>query len=210
VDYLLLDFNVSRYQDHRRQIEELAHMERDIVLTGIGGQGVQLAGSIIAKGAVRDGKYVSMLGVYGGEMRGGPSGSTLILGDAPVQAPPKVSLAWSIMSFHPKYWCQAEDKARAGTLVLYNCDLAGKEHANAIYRTVPVSATSIARGLGSEALASMVMVGAYLQITGLVSLDAVKQAMAVAIPAYRANRIEANAHAIDAGYNADLAQEDAA
>jgi Pyruvate/2-oxoacid:ferredoxin oxidoreductase gamma subunit len=185
-------------------------MERDIVLTGIGGQGVQLAGSIIAKGAVADGKFVSMLGVYGGEMRGGPSGSTLIIGDDPVQAPPKVSVAWSIMSFHPKYWCQAQSKARQSTLVLYNCDLAGNEHAGALYRAVAVPATTIARALGSEALAAMVMVGAYLRITGLVSMIAVKQEMAKAIPAYRANRIEANARAIDAGYSADSAQEHAA
>lgn len=178
-------------------------MERDIVLTGVGGQGVQLAATILARGAVRDGKYVSMLGVYGGEMRGGPTGSTLIVGDTPVQAPPKVSTAWSIMAFHPKFWGMVSDKASQGTLVIYNSDLSGDEHANAVYRGIGVPATRIARGLGSEQLASMVMVGAYLRITGMVDIEAVKQAMADSIPKYRADRIEANAQALDAGFAID-------
>jgi len=177
-------------------------MERSVVLTGIGGQGVQLAGSILAKGAVRDGKFVSMLGVYGGEMRGGPSGSTVIVGDDPVQAPPKVSAAWAILSFHPKFWDQAADKATQGSIVLYNCDLSGSEHDGAAYRALPLPATSIAKSLGSEQLASMVMVGAFLRITGIVDIQAVKDAMAAYIPAYRAHRIAANAEAIDAGYAA--------
>lgn len=184
-------------------------MERDLVLTGIGGQGVQMAATVLARGAVIDRKYVSMLGVYGGEMRGGPTGSTLIIGDSPVQAPPKVSTAWSIMAFHPKYWHMISDKANQGTIVIYDCDLGGDEHEGAVYRGIPIPATSIARGLGSETLASMVMIGAYARITDLVSLDALKEAMTASVPKYRADRIEGNARAIEAGYAIDLAREHA-
>ena len=175
-------------------------MEKDVVLTGIGGQGVQLAATVLARGAVIDGKYVSMLGVYGGEMRGGPTGSTLIVSDDPVQAPPKVSTAWSVISFHPKFWGMVSDKASQGTLVVYNSDLSDNEHEAGVYRGVPIPATSIARSLGSENLASMVMIGAYARITGMVSLEALKRAMEGSIPKYRTDRIEGNARALDAGY----------
>lgn len=175
-------------------------MEIDVVLTGIGGQGVQLAATVLARAAVIDDKYVSMLGVYGGEMRGGPSGSTLIIGDQPVQAPPKVSTAWSIIAFHPKYWSMTVDKASQGTMVIYNSDLAEDEHDGAVYRAIGIPATSMARSLGSENLASMIMVATYARMTGTASLDALRQAMADSIPKYRAGHIAGNIRALEAGY----------
>lgn len=134
-------------------------------------------------------------------MRGGPTGSTLIIGDAPVQAPPKVSTASSMIVFHPKYWQMVSDKTSQGTLVVYNSDLSEGEHDGASYRAVPIPATALARSLGSESLASMILAGAYARATGVASLDALKHAMTASIPKYRASRIESNAKALEAGYN---------
>ena len=41
-------------------------MEREILWTGIGGQGVQLAAQVFARAAVKEGRVVMMLGTYGG------------------------------------------------------------------------------------------------------------------------------------------------
>src|SRR4029077_5323711 len=78
--------------------------ERELLLTGIGGQGVQLAAQVIARAAVLEGRDVMLFGVYGGVMRGGNSDATVVVGDGPVQAPPIVSHAWSAIVLHPRYW----------------------------------------------------------------------------------------------------------
>ncbi len=48
------------------------------MLTGVGGQGVQLAAQVLGRAAVHEGREVMMLGTYGGTMRGGSTDSTLV------------------------------------------------------------------------------------------------------------------------------------
>ena len=57
--------------------------ERELLFTGIGGQGVQLAAQVIARAAIAEGKEVQLFGSYGGMMRGGDTLATLVIGDTP-------------------------------------------------------------------------------------------------------------------------------
>src|SRR5205814_7611705 len=70
-------------------------MERELLLTGIGGQGVQLAARVISTAAIAEGRSVQLFGSYGGMMRGGNTEATIVLSDGPVEAPPTVGHAWS-------------------------------------------------------------------------------------------------------------------
>ena len=60
--------------------------ERELLLTGIGGQGVQLAAQVVARAAVLEARQVMLFGVYSGVMRGGNSDATVVVADEPVQA----------------------------------------------------------------------------------------------------------------------------
>ena len=76
-------------------------MEREILFTGIGGQGIQLMAKVLAQAAVDEGKHAMLFGLYGGAMRGGPSDSTVVIGDGPIEAPPIVPACWSIVAMYP-------------------------------------------------------------------------------------------------------------
>ena len=89
-------------------------MEREILLTGIGGQGVQLGAQVLARAAARENRGVILLGTYGGSMRGGPTDSTLIVADGDVVAPPIVSRARSAIAMHHAFWDPLRPKLRAG------------------------------------------------------------------------------------------------
>ena len=95
-------------------------MEREVLITGIGGQGVQLAAQVLARGAMLDGREVMFLGIYGGMMRGGNTDSTVVVADGPIEAPPVVSHAWAAIAMHDEYWEPVEAKLRPGGLVLVN------------------------------------------------------------------------------------------
>lgn len=175
-------------------------MEREILLTGIGGQGVQLAAQVLARGATIEDRYVLLFGVYGGAMRGMNTDGTVVIGDTPLQSPPLVSHAWSAIAMHDRFWAPAASKVRPGGLVLVN-DATFESPLDDRYRVVRVPATEIAAEIGNELGASMVMVGAFVGITGIIGLDAAIEGMRRSIPSYRTQHITANEGALRAGFD---------
>jgi 2-oxoacid:acceptor oxidoreductase gamma subunit (pyruvate/2-ketoisovalerate family) len=177
-------------------------VERELLITGMGGQGVQLAAQVMARGATLEGRHVMLFGVYGGAMRGMNTDGTVVVGDAPLQAPPLVSHTWSAVAMHDKFWAPVAPKVRDGGIVLVNTSTFEASLDEARYRVFRVPATDIAIELGNELVGSMVMVGAYVGITGLVGLDASIEAMRQSIPPYRRQHVAANEEAIRAGFDA--------
>ena len=94
--------------------------EREVLLTGIGGQGVQLAAQVLARGAVLEGRDVLLFGVYGGAMRGMNTDGTVVVGDGPIQSPPLLSTTWSAIAMHDRYWAPIAPKVRDGGVVVVN------------------------------------------------------------------------------------------
>jgi len=175
-------------------------MEREVLLTGIGGQGVQLAAQVLARGATVEGRHVLLFGVYGGAMRGMNTDGTVVVGDGPLQSPPLVSHAWAAIAMHDRYWAPVEPKVRDGGLVLVN-DATFETALGDRYRVVRVPASEIAAELGNDLGASMVMVGAFAGLTGLVGIDAAAEGMRQSIPSYRTQHVAANEVALRAGFD---------
>ena len=181
-------------------------MEREVLLTGIGGQGVQLAAQVLAGAAALEGRNAMLFGLYSGVMRGGNSDSTLVVADEPIQAPPIVPHAWSAIVLHPKFWEPLAAKLVDGSVVLVNSSLFEGELDREHWRVFDVPATELATELGNVMGASMVITGAFVAVTGLVGLDATVAAMADAVPPYRRQHVEANERALRAGFDAVEAQ----
>lgn len=175
--------------------------ERELLLTGIGGQGVQLAAQVIARAATLEGRNVALFGVYGGMMRGGNTDATVVVGDGPLQAPPLISHSWSAIGMHDEFWQPVAPKLRPAALVLVNDATFATPLDTDAYRVFRVRATEIATQLGNQLGASMVMTGAYVGITGIVELEAAVEGMRASIPPYRTQHIAANEAAIRAGFD---------
>jgi Pyruvate/2-oxoacid:ferredoxin oxidoreductase gamma subunit len=177
-------------------------VEREVLITGMGGQGVQLAAQVIARAATLEGRHVMLFGVYGGAMRGMNTDGTVVVGDGPLQSPPLVSHGWSAVAMHGKFWAPVAPKVRRGGVVLVNDATFEAPLDDERYRVFRVRATDIAAELGNELGGSMVMVGAYAGITGLVEVDSAVEAMRRSIPPYRTQHIAANETVIRAGFDA--------
>jgi Pyruvate/2-oxoacid:ferredoxin oxidoreductase gamma subunit len=173
-------------------------MERELLVTGIGGQGVQLAGQVLARSATLEGRSVMLFGLYGGMMRGGNTDCTVVVGDAPLLTPPLVSRAWSAIAMHDEFWEPIELRLRPGALVLVNDPTFHHEIA-APCSVQRIDATGIASELGHPLGASLVMAGAYAGLTEIVGADALVAAMRESIPSYRTQHIAANEEALRAG-----------
>jgi Pyruvate/2-oxoacid:ferredoxin oxidoreductase gamma subunit len=176
--------------------------ERELLLTGIGGQGVQLAAQLVARAAVLDGREATLFGSYGGMMRGGNTDATIVVGDGPLLAPPTVPSAWSAIVMHHDYWGFVRDRLRPGTLVLVNSTVfQGELHRDGLH-VLDVPATDLAVDVGNIMTATVVMVGALSARTGLVTLDALLASVPQALPPYRTQHVELNRAALRAGFGA--------
>jgi Pyruvate/2-oxoacid:ferredoxin oxidoreductase gamma subunit len=179
-------------------------VERELILTGIGGQGVQLAAQVLARAATLEGRAVMLFGVYSGMMRGGNSDSTLVVSDAVVEAPPLISSSWSAIAMHHMFWAPLSGKLQPGGVALINSSLFEGDVDRTRYRVFDVPATDLAAQLSLSMSASMVMAGAYSAVTGLVALESVIAGMRESLPPYRRQHAEGNERAIRAGFDASV------
>ena len=182
-------------------MRETGPRETECLLTGIGGQGVQLCAQVLARGAVIQGKHVMLFGVYAGAMRGMNTDATLVIGDGPLLSPPLLSHTGSAIALHDKFWRPIARKLRDGALVLVNDATFESPIDTDRYRVVRVPATDRATELGHAMGGSMVMAGAYAAISGVVGLDPLLAGMRESIPSYRTQHIDANVVTLTEGFS---------
>jgi 2-oxoglutarate ferredoxin oxidoreductase subunit gamma len=175
-------------------------MEREILLTGIGGQSIQLGAQTLARAAVHEDRHVMLLGTYGGTMRGGSTEASLVVGDVPLSSPPIVSHTWSALAMHHRYWDSVARKLRPGAVVLLNSTLFEAEIDRDRYRVFDVPASRVAAELGSPLAACLVLIGAFTSLSGLLSKDTLVAGMRDSVPPYRRQHLEANEKALRAGF----------
>lgn len=175
-------------------------IEREILWTGIGGQGVQLAAKILAQAATLEGHEVMSLGTYGGTMRGGNTDATIVLANGRITQPPMVSSAWAAVVAHPRFFEPMRSKVRADGVVLADADLLVEEPLGEVTATLhAIPATTIAREVDAPKSAALVLLGALARATGVVTLESLEAGLETSLPPYRRETLEMNQRALRAG-----------
>jgi 2-oxoglutarate ferredoxin oxidoreductase subunit gamma len=173
-------------------------VEREVIISGIGGQGIQLMAKVLAQAANRAGKQVMLFGIYGGMMRGGPSESTVVISDAEIQAPPIIPQTWSVLAMHPAGLPELVQKLRPGGVLFVNSTLVNGSARDDV-RTIQIAATTMAEEAGNIMGAGMIALGAFCAVTQLVDHDAVVQAMRDSLPPHRQHLAEKNVQLLNQG-----------
>ncbi|MGD9936073.1 MAG: 2-oxoacid:acceptor oxidoreductase family protein [Methanoregulaceae archaeon] len=155
-------------------------MRRELRLSGFGGQGIMLAAVILGRAAVMyDGKDAVQTQVYGPEARGGASMAAVVIDDEPILYPevtdPDILVIMSQEGFE-KYGTSA----RSDAVMLLD---RGLVHSRPQCRYHEIPATEDARGvLGKVIVANIVMLGALVASTGVVSREAIERAVLDQVP----------------------------
>jgi Pyruvate/2-oxoacid:ferredoxin oxidoreductase gamma subunit len=174
-------------------------VERAVIMTGIGGQGIQLIAKVLAQAAMREGKQVMTFGIFMGTIRGGASESTVVVADGEILAPPIVPRAWGGLAMHPEGLPKLGEKLEAGGVLLVNSSLVTAPPAWEGVRHVAVPATDMAKEMGQVMGAGMIALGAFAGTTGLVGVDSLKAALGDVLPPHRRRLIDTNRLCIDRG-----------
>ncbi|MDO9071169.1 MAG: 2-oxoacid:acceptor oxidoreductase family protein [Deltaproteobacteria bacterium] len=151
----------------------------EIRLAGSGGQGLILAGIILAEAAgVYDGKFVCQTQSYGPEARGGASKAEVVISDAAIDYP-KAIQPDALLALNQKSLEAFSADLKPGGLLLVDADLVKEAPAS---RVLALPFTRIARELGRAMAANIVALGALAQLTGAVSLESLTAAVLARVP----------------------------
>jgi Pyruvate/2-oxoacid:ferredoxin oxidoreductase gamma subunit len=174
-------------------------MERAVVMTGIGGQGVQLVAKLLAEAGMREGRQVMMFGIFMGMIRGGSSESTVVLADGEIVSPPIVPEVWAVLAMHPEGMAKLAPKVRRGVVVVRNATLVTRPPAWDGVRDVAVPATELAKAIGQPLGAGMTALGALAAATGLVAVPSLVEALGAVLPPHRRQHVAANRACLERG-----------
>lgn len=182
-------------------------MHEEIIISGFGGQGALFAGQLLAYAGMDSGKHVTWIPSYGPEMRGGTAHCTVVISDDPIGSPmvrnPSAVIALNLPSLD-KY----EGLVKPGGVLIYNSSLVERAVSRADIRVAPTPANAISMEEtapllegkpGDARLANVVMLGALVQATGLLPLEAIEAALAAHLPQRHRRWLEPNGRALRRG-----------
>jgi len=136
----------------------------ELIIVGIGGMGVLVAGRLLASAALPRYEYISWLPTYGEARRGGPSECTVILSHQPI-ASPILDQAQTVMLLDGSQLRDFEGRVRPdGIIVAESAGLKDKPKRND-FKLLPVSGLEIAMGMGGVLYNGLILLGAYVEAT---------------------------------------------
>lgn len=151
-------------------------MDRSIIISGFGGQGVLFAGSLLCHAAVIEGLHTTWIPAYGAEMRGGAANCSVHISDDEVSSP-IVNMSDVVFALNLLSEQKFEKRVKPGGLLLINTSLVKIEPQRTDIEYLNIPLNKIATEQGHPALINVVAIGAYVQKTGILKLESLKQAL---------------------------------
>jgi len=139
------------------------------MFAGFGGQGVLSMGRQLAQVAMIEGKYVTYLPSYGAEIRGGTANCTVVISDEEI-ASPVTSILDYVVTMNQSSMIRFQNQVASGGVLFVNSSPVEVCVSRGDIDIVSVPATTIAEDLKSLRSANMVMLGAFIVRTKLVSI----------------------------------------
>ena len=178
-------------------------MTTEVIFAGFGGQGVILAGKILALAGMSEDKNVSHIPSYGAEMRGGTANCSVIVSDEPV-ASPVIEHPDVVVALNKPSMTKFEPALKPGGLLIYNSSLIDAKPERADIKTIALPANDFAAECGNERGVNMVALGCLAKaVPGMVGVKSFEFALDEAISARNRKYDAINIATIEAAYNKD-------
>ena len=176
--------------------------EKNFIIAGFGGQGVLLAGEVLANAFMFAGKNVTWYPSYGAEMRGGTVNCEVVMSDEEVSEVNK-SDADYIIALNQASFDRFLPKIKKGGWMIANSTLVKESKSRTDnYLFAPI--TKLADDLGNAKMANILSLGILAKADNIVSLETLNQALDAVIPPHRKNLLPLNIKALKIGYEYDL------
>lgn len=157
-------------------------MRQAIILSGAGGQGLILAGAILAEAAgVFEGREVVQTQSYGIQARGGASQSSVIISDQRIKYPEVLQPDILLCLSQEAYQRYASALSKSGVLII-DRDLVSPNDDRPDINSFALPFTAEAEKMDRRILANVIALGALATITAAVRVESLVQALPGRLP----------------------------
>lgn len=151
-------------------------MEKNFIIAGFGGQGVLLAGTILANSFMLSGKNVTWYPCYGAEMRGGTVNCEIVTSDSEVSSVHKKDTDYALV-LNQQSFDKFVKRVKSGGMIIANSTLVAETRPREDIKYVFAPMTKIANELGSSRVTNMVSLGVLSSVCDFVKVEFLAKGM---------------------------------
>jgi 2-oxoglutarate ferredoxin oxidoreductase subunit gamma len=169
------------------------------ILAGFGGQGVLMMGYSLANAAMIEGYYTTYYPTYGAEVRGGTANCTVAISDEEIASPVASSPEYLVVLNSPSLY-GFQNKVAPGGTVFINSSIVENRLTRKDVKVIEVPASEIADQIGDARTINVIMLGAFLGVTGLLKPESYAEGFRRIMGDRKKAIIEINKKAFAAGF----------
>lgn len=143
-------------------------METNFILAGFGGQGILLAGTVLANAFMLEGKNVTWYPCYGAEMRGGTVNCEIVVSDDEVSSVHKQDTDFALV-LNQQSFDKFVKRVKAGGTIISNSTLVADSRPRSDINYVFAPMTDIANRVGTSKVTNIVSLGVLASVCKIVS-----------------------------------------
>ncbi len=156
-------------------------MTHELLVAGFGGQGVLSLGMTLSYAGMVEEKEISWMPSYGPEMRGGTANCIVIVSDGRISSP-IISTFDSVIALNQPSLDKFESAVKPGGLLLYDSTSIINPPTRSDIQVVAIPASDEAVKLKNTKTMNMIVLGAFLERTRVVSTESVLKALKKVLP----------------------------
>lgn len=173
-------------------------MKETLIIAGFGGQGVLSMGKILAYSGVMQDYEVTWMPSYGPEMRGGTANVTVIISDRRISSPIAHQFDTAII-LNQQSMDKFEGQIRSGGTLIYDTNGITRHPQRTDIEIYTIDATAECVKLGNAKLFNTLVLGGYLHVRPVVTLDNVFEGLKHSLPERAWKMLPQNEEAIRHG-----------
>ena len=154
---------------------------RQVIVCGFGGQGIVSAGTILGQAAFSDGKYISSMNSYGSAARGGACRAEVVISDKPIIFPYVIAVDMLIAMHQTAYNVYIERVKLGDGVVIHDECVIPEGTEDLEHIGIPAIDTAV-KELGNGTVANVIILSAAVNITEVVSKEALESAIREIVP----------------------------
>lgn len=173
-------------------------MKKEIIIAGFGGQGVLSMGKILAYAALTGNLEVTWMPSYGPEQRGGTANVTVILSDESISSPIVDTYDIAVI-LNQQSLDKFENAVKPGGILIFDPYGIHRLPERTDITIIPVNAMDATIEMGNSKSYNMILLGALLKASPVVSVENVMDGLKKALPERHHHLLPANKAAITRG-----------
>lgn len=173
-------------------------MKEEMIIAGFGGQGVLSMGKILAYSGLMDDKEVTWMPSYGPEQRGGTANVTVILSDDRISSP-ILNMYDTAIVLNQQSLDRFESQVKPGGVLIYDSYGIHNPPTRTDIKVYCINAMEASFEMKNGKAFNMIVLGAYLKIKPVVSIENVLAGLKKALPERHWDLIPLNEEALKKG-----------